>query len=271
MPLGSLVRKTRRLLTEPTIHFAALGVLLFVAHRLVTGDPRSIAMSPVLRDDLSRHFRDQSGRWPSPAELEDELRRWKTDEALYREALHERLDREDAVVRTVLADKIRARAAAEHGNREPSDAELDQWLADHRSQYETPVRYDCEYVSFPRSDASAEQARTRYQHALAAGAKPATLGRTVYGFSLTREDLQEKLGSELTERICKLPLTRWDRLETPTDLLLWRVNRLDGGLPSRQELRPRLVYDWQSEMRRQAVESAVRDIVARYRFKEEVR
>jgi hypothetical protein len=190
---------------------------------------------------------------------------------LYREALRERLDREDAVVRTVLADKIRARAALEFGDREPSDAELDQWLADHRGQYETPVRYDCEYVSFPKSEASAEQARSRYEHALSTGTKPATLGRTVYGFNLPRDDLQEKLGPELTERICKLPLAQWSRLETPTDLLLWRVLRLEGGLPSRQELRPRLVYDWQSEMRRRAVEHAVQNIVARYRFAEQAR
>lgn len=269
--LGPLARRTKRLLAEPTIHFAALGALLFVAHRLVAGDPLTIPISPVLKDDLARRFRDQAGRWPSPDELDAELRTWKTDEALYREALREHLDREDAVVRAVLADKLRARAAQEFGERAPSDAELDQWLAEHRRQYETPVRYDCEYVSFPKHDASAEQARARYEHALSAGAKPASLGRTVYGFNLTREDLQEKVGPELTERICKLPVAQWSRLETPTDLLLWRVGRLDGGLPSRQELRPRLVYDWQSEMRRRAVEQAVQTIVARYRFAEQAR
>jgi hypothetical protein len=46
---------------------------------------------------------------------------------------------------------------------------------------------------------------------------------------------------------------------------------VDGGLPSRQELHPRLVYDWQSEMRRRAVEHAVQGIVARYRFAEQTR
>jgi hypothetical protein len=269
--LGSLARKTKRLLAEPTLHFAAIGALLFVAHRVVAGDGRTITVSPVLKDDLARRFRDQSGRWPNAAELDAELRTWKTDEALYREALRERLDRDDAVVRTILADKLRARAALEFDNREPSETQLDQWLADHRSRYETPLRYDCEYVSFPKSEPSAERARASYERALAAGAKPATLGRTLYGFNLTREDLQEKLGTDLTDRICSLPVAQWTRLETPTDLLLWRVGHLEGGLPSRQELRSRLVYDWQSEMRRRAVEQGVQSIVARYRFAEQSR
>jgi hypothetical protein len=267
-PQGWLARKTRPLLREPTLHFFALGALLFAAHRLLAADPRTIVVSPVLRDDLTRRFRDQSGRWPTTTELDEALRTWKTDEALYREALRERLDREDAIVRTVLADKLRARAAAEFGKREPSDAELDRWLAEHRGLYETPLRYDCEYVVFPKSSAVADADRARFERAVQAGAKPATLGRAVFGNNLTREQLQEKFGPQLQERICSLPTGEWHRLETETDLLLWRVKSIDGGLPGREVLRPRLVYDWQSDMRRQTVEHAVDTIVARYRFVE---
>lgn len=232
------------------------------------GDPRAISVSPVLRDDLTRRLRDQSGRWPSSTELDAALLAWKTDEALYREALRERLDREDATVRTVLADKLRARAAAAFGKPEPSEGELDRWLAEHRSLYETPLRFDCDYVTFPKSSATAEAERARFEAAVRAGASPAALGRTIFGNNLTGEQLREKFGTQLQERIGGLPVGEWHRLQTDTDLLLWRVNGVEGGLPGREALRARLVYDWQSEMRRRAVEREVDAIVARYRFVE---
>src|SRR6187402_1721946 len=80
-----VVRWTR----DPTLRFFAIGALLFVVHRVATGDPRVIAVTPGVRADLKRRFRDHRGREPSPAELEQELSAWKRDEALYREALHD--------------------------------------------------------------------------------------------------------------------------------------------------------------------------------------
>jgi hypothetical protein len=253
------------LLREPALHFFALGALLFVVHRLVAGDPRTIAVSPELRDDLARVFRDQSGRSPSASEIESAVRSWKADEALYREALREGLDRDDLVLRSMLADKVRARAALEASAHEPSDSALDQWLATHRSLYETPLHYECDYLTFAKGE---EKDRSRLLGVLTHGAAPSSLGHPVYQPNLTHEQLAEKLGEEAAERIGKLPPDEWHALDTPTELLLLRVNRVLGGLPSRDKLRDRLVFDWQTEMRRMAVDRAVEQIVARYRFVE---
>jgi hypothetical protein len=268
---GLRAHKLTRVLSEPTLHFFLLGALLFLVHRLIAGDPRTIVISPVLRDDLARRFRDQSGHWPSPVELDASFRSWKADEALYREALRDRLDREDASVRTILAAKVRSRAAFEFQKRDPSEAELAEWLAQHRSLYETPLRYACDYVAFAKNSPAAEAQRTRYELALKAGASPATLGRPVFGPNLTRDQLREKFGPTLQERICSLPIGHWQRLESQEDLLLLRVNGIEGGLPSREVLHARLVSDWQSAMQQQAVERAVEAIVARYRFEERAR
>src|SRR5512141_907447 len=95
----------RRALAEPLFHFLVLGALLFVAHRLIVGDPRSIVVSAGVRADLERRFRDANhGRAPTAAELNREIRTWERDEALYREALRDRLDRNDSTIRALLAD-----------------------------------------------------------------------------------------------------------------------------------------------------------------------
>ena len=53
-----------------------------------------------------------------------------------------------------------------------------------------------------------------------------------------------------------------------TAYLLVRLNRIDGGLPSRDVLRPQLTYDWLVSKQKQAVERVVQEVASRYRFKE---
>lgn len=256
------------MLREPVIHFLFIGALLFLGHRLIVGDPRVIVVSAGLKADVERRFRDEVGRAPTEAELTAALDRWKREEVLYREALREGLDREDAAVRTVLADRLRARAAQPMAAREPTDAELDAWLASHRSQYEMPLQYDFELVAFPKSDSAAEEQRSKYRSALADGADPRTLGRPIVGGNLTRDKLAAKFGAQVSDGIGKLPPATWQALDTEDNLLLVRVNQIDGGLPSRESLRPLLAVDWVSAMKKKAADDFVESVLARYRFKE---
>jgi hypothetical protein len=265
---GRWRRAAAGLLREPLVHFFILGVLLFVAHRLVVGNPRVIVVSAGLRADMERRFRDQIGRHPTPAELDKALDAWKRDEALYREALLQRIERDDPAVRMALVNNLHMRAIQEMPKHEPSDAELDQYLTLHRKDYELPLRYDFELVAFAKAEGSAEMLRSNYQRALAAGAKPRTLGRPIVSGTLTREDLTEKFGKPLAERICGLAPGQWQALEEKDSLLLVRVNGTEGGLPSRDLLRERLTYDWVNAMKQQAVDRMVEDVFRRYRVEE---
>jgi hypothetical protein len=152
--------------------------------------------------------------------------------------------------------------------REPTDAELDAWLASHRSQYETPQRYDLKVVAFPKSAPAAEEQRSKYRLALADGADPRTLGRPILGGGLTRDDLAAKFGSAVAESICSLPLATWQALETEDSLLLVQVNGIGGGLPSREELRPTLTAEWFAAMKQQAVDDFIESVLAQYEFEE---
>ncbi|WP_437818470.1 peptidyl-prolyl cis-trans isomerase [Sorangium sp. So ce1078] len=263
-PMGSFAR----LLREPVVHFLFIGALLFLAHRLIADDPRVVVVGAGLKADVERRFRDDMGRAPTEAELTAALDAWKRDEVLYREALREGLDQQDATVRTVLADKLRARAAQQMAAREPTDAELDAWLAANRSRYETPLRYNFEIIAFPKSDPAAETQRSKVQLALADGADPRTLGRPIVGGNLTRDNLAAKFGPAVSESIGNLPLAAWQALETSDSLLLVRVNRVDGGRPSREAIRPTLIADWVAARKKQAADDFVESVLARYRFEE---
>ena len=258
----------KRLLREPLLIFFVLGALLFLVHRLAIGDPRSIVVTPGVRAELDRQFRDANGRAPTPAETQESVQRWVRAEALYREALREGLDRDDPNVRNVLVEKIQTRRAMEAPRHEPSQAELDAWLAAHRSVYEQPLRYTIDWVVFPKVAAGDRRSpaveRERFERAVGGGADPRFLGKTIYGATLTIEGVRDQLGAEVAGAVPGIARGEWREAANGGDLLLVRVNAVEGGLPPPDELRPRLVADVMHAQQEAGMERAVEAIVARY-------
>jgi hypothetical protein len=253
-----------RLLGEPLVHFFGIGALLFLAHHWVVGDPRTITVTPGLKAELARRFQDLKGRTPDPTELASEVRKWERDEALFREALRDHLDRDDPGVRAALVDKMHARATFEVPKRQPTDTELSVWLTSHHNLYETPLRYEFEFLAFPKTEPGAQEQLDKFERAIKGGADAAKLGRPVIGGNLTATEMKERIEPELAERIPTLPENQWQRIETQRNLLLARVSHVEGGLPSLEELRPRLVADWTFATQREATERILQQTVDRY-------
>lgn len=261
-------RSLMRLLREPIVHFFIVGALLFVTQRALGNDTHKIEIGPGLRADLTRQFKDQMGKAPDSAEFQAALQNWKSDEVLYREALREGLDREDASIRAILIDKLRARLAESVQVREPSDAELDGWLNQHRDLYETPVLYEYEYIVFRKDEHDAERRRTRAAAALKSGSAPSALGLRLGSAKINRQRIEQDFGPELCNQICSLPPGGWQALDGPELLLLVRMMQIEGGLPSREALRDRLIAGWKAAQRQQAAEDKTRALLGRYRFEE---
>jgi len=270
MPMGWNIVSSlwRRALREPVVHFFFVGALLFAGRHWLVGDPRTIVVPPGVEADLTRRFEDLQGRKPDAAELATELAQWKRDEALFREALRRGLDRDDPSIRSVLVDKMRALADAEVTDPTPTDAELEQFLEQHRSRYDKPRRYDFQFVRFPRSEGDAEATREQFRRALEGGAPAASLGRALLGAKLATEDMQGRIPAELAARIPDLLMGEWQIVDTARELLLIRVRKVEGGLPSLSELRPLLTAEWVLEQRKQAVDRILQRTADRYRFEE---
>ena len=253
--------RVNKLLREPVFHFFVAGAVLFLAHRLLVGAPRTVTVTRAVRADLARVFQDVNGRQPTADELAAEIHKWQSDEALSREALREHLDRDDPGIRTILADKMRLRASFEVPRRTPTDAELDAWLAQHRDRYQMPARYDFEFVAFPRAEAHALQDRDAFERALQAGKPAASLGRPVVRFPpITGRP-------RLAARILLLPAGGpWQRVETPDAFYLARLKAIGGGVPTRQQLGERLVEDWQRATQQEATDRILQKTLDRYRF-----
>jgi hypothetical protein len=232
---------------------------------VVRSGARTIVVSPAVKAELEERFREQhDGRSPTATELGEALRRWEQDEALYREALREGLDRKDETIRKALADKVRERAVRAVAKREPTDEELARWQAGHRGQYQGGLRYDYVVVSFPRNDPDSPAEIEGVELALGNGADPKVLARPMATGNATAEELGQRFGAAMASTIRRMPLGRWRRVDGPNDLMLVRVNAVDGGQPRAEDARRRAMADWAAAEEEQAQDQAVQAILDRY-------
>jgi hypothetical protein len=261
--------KWPRLLREPTLHFFAIAALVLLGQRLIAGDPHTIELPPALKADILRRFHDQMGRPATRAEAETALKIWKANEALYREALREGLDREEPGVRDLLIGSMRARLMLQARIAEPTEAELQQFLERRRSEYESPLLYEYELVGFSKQEPLAAQERAKQLPRLQAGATPASLGLRSTAANVSRERIIQELGAEAAEKIAKLPLGPWQEVDASDRLLLVKMTRITGGLPEPKMLHEQLVAGWKGEMTQQALDRATQAVTERYRFEED--
>jgi hypothetical protein len=270
-PIAQRTGKVFRLLREPTLHFFALAMAAFVAHRVIAGDPHTIELTPALEADIVRRYQDQLGRPLTSAEAEASVAAWKVDEALYREALRLGIDREDPTVRNQLIGVLRERLMQQTRLREPTEAELQQFLEQHRADYELPTLYEHEFVAWPKQASGAERERAKYQRQLAAGATPASLGLRSTAANVDRQRIEKEFGPEVADQIPRLPIGQWRELETVDRLLLVKLIRTQGGLAPPAMLHEQLRAGFQAALGQQALEQATQAIARRYRFEEKSR
>jgi hypothetical protein len=264
-----MVTKLPRLLREPTLHFFVIAGLLLLGQSLLGGDARTIEVTSAQKADLLRRYRDQLNRAPTPVEADAFMAAWKAEEALYREALREGIDRDDATVRAVLIGKMRERALMQRRLPEPTEADLEDYLERHRSDFEAPPMYEHEFVVFSKGDPSAKEARAKFGKLLSAGATPPSLGLRSTAANVNRARIEQEFGAAVADQIIRLPPLQWHELETTDRLLLVKLIRIHGGSPEPHVLRERLIAAWKAAMQQRAIAEATRAIVERYRFEEE--
>jgi hypothetical protein len=252
----------RWLLHEPLVHFFVLGAILFgVAHFRPEGS-RRIAVPPGLEATLERSFRDLHGRDPGADERKEALASWRRDEALYREALHKDLHQNDATIRGILIDKMRAEAAMDLPPLEPSDAELEGWLQSNSEKYALPRRFDFQFLGFEKSSGDIDPSLAK----LAAGTEPGTLGRPVTGGKLTEQDLATRLPKPLAERIPGLVPGTWQRVDGEDQVWAVRVRAVLGGVPPLAQVRARVEADFVAAAQEKDLAERLQKTVDLYTF-----
>lgn len=225
-------------LREPLLHFALFGAGLFGLYGLVgepEREPERIEVSPETLARIEGQQGRRLGREPSQEELDAAVRAWADAEMLYREARRLGLDRGDPIVRRRLTQKMQFLFEESVDLPEPSDAQLETWIAEHADRFEQAPRVGLTHVFVASSSRVVPEAKlVELEQQLREGAEPSSLGEA---FPLGQEvaakteiELERSFGPGFGEAVFELPEQGWHRVRS---LYGWHLVHVDARTPGR--------------------------------------
>jgi hypothetical protein len=228
-----------------------------------------VIVDGAVRDALSREYAMRFGRPPETARLAALVDDWVRDEVLVREAVQLGLDRGDVIIRRRLAQKMSLVLESRATTPEPTDADLEGWLAAHRDLYRLPGRTSFTQVFFAR-ERRGEATHRDALAALATGPAPEhgdafPLGATFE--SRSDADVDSAFGADFVHALDASPVGTWSgpvvsRYGEHLVLVRARSAMRDGTLA---EVRAAVQRDLEADAREHAIREATSRLVSQYR------
>lgn len=269
---------------EPLLHFLVLGAALFLLSawwdRRST-DQGTIVVSEASVRALEENFRRTWQRPPTGPELEGLIDEHVRDEVLTREAQRLGLERDDAVIRRRLRQKIEIITEETAASIVPTDSELMDYLAKNAEAFhgESRVAFAQVYLdSAKRGQRIAADARNLLEKL---GRQPQQLAQTElqaqgdrlfalkprYELTSTRE-ISAAFGSEFATDLVTRPVGKWSGpLQSGYGVHLVYVEQVEHA-PAAElaDVRPLVEREWRNVQRKRAAEAQYQKLLAGYRL-----
>lgn len=263
----------RRLLREPLFHFMLIGAAILAAYPVVNTAPPSptpdeIVVTSDTEQQLSERFRAVWMRPPAPEELDSLVEEYVREEVLVREALKLSMDRDDAVVRQRLAQKMRFLLESSAGSVVPTEAELRDFLRENASDYERGARLAFHQVFLGEDPSSAEVENALA--ALRAGTDPAEIGQgTLLPGSMPlagSQPVNGTFGDGFFQRLATVDPGVWTGpISSGYGTHLVRVTETEpGGMPAFADVRGAVEDGWRREKAAQLLDTQYQRLAAEY-------
>lgn len=245
---------------EPLLHFALIGVALFVVYGWMNPSGNAgerIVVTQAIVDDLARQYQ---ARWMRPAneqELSNLIEAHVRDEILFREGVALGLDRDDPVIKRRVRQKLDLMSEEQIAGAAPTDADLTTYMKQNAARFMRPAIMNFEQIFFDgtRPVAEVEREVAAAKAALARGGDPARLGqRTLLprgAVAVSAELVARDFGGEFAQRLTELPIGEWTGpVASSFGAHLVRVSaRTPAALPPLDEVRQQVAREWENERR----------------------
>lgn len=243
----------KQLLKEPLLHFLLIGAGLFALYSAINpdaGNDKRIVVDDGRINNLISVFEKTWNREPSEQELKSLINDYVLEEIYYRQALEMGIDKNDAMIRRRLRQKMEFFAASAAATVEPDTAELEKYLRAHADKYQTDNLYTFQqvYISTDRSQQELEQVIKETQKSLENNQEinndssflPASYNE-VSGFEINRS-----FGQSFTKGLDSLPLNQWSGpVMSGLGLHFVRLSQRNAGrLPSLTQVHDAVLRDW---------------------------
>jgi len=276
------VRTIRRLLGEPLAQFLLLGLLLFAGYHQLRDDG-AVRAQPgrieVTADDLRQivlAWMAQGRAAPSSDEMKSLVEAKVREEILYREALTLGLDKDDAIVRRRLAQKMEFLFEDVAALRDPTAGELERWFADHSKRFTLPARVTFRVLYFSPDRRGARARDDAEQVRRIAGGKSVdwTEGAALadpfmfqdYYGDRTRDDVAKAFGPGFAEALFSVTPGAWTGpIESGYGWhLVWVDSIMPARVPPFDEVEKDVRGAWIEEQRAQVREKALEAMKSHY-------
>ena len=248
MDFAHLVHALKRILAEPLLHFFALGLALFALYFAVGEggrEPDTIVVGESQVATLRATFERTWSRAPSAEELRGLIDSHVREEIYYREGLALGLDRDDPLIRRRVRQKLEFFDESIRGVPEPDDAQLQDYLDQHRDRYQADARYTFEQVYLGPDRLTTLDARMDMA---------------------TSTDVARAFGERFAVALSAMPAGAWREpvisAYGPHRVLVLASE--PARVPALDEVRPQVKRDWQRDALEAASEQHYAELRARY-------
>ena len=164
----------RKIIKEPLLHFALLGMLLFFAYAYLNPEAEDMADNELIITEykikqLETIFRKRWQRPPTVAELKSLIDDYVIEELYYREALAMQMDKNDTIIRRRLRQKMEFLLADASAAEVPTTEQLQTYLDEHAAEFVIPARYGFQQIYLDAGGRDRAQRITEIQQQLADG------------------------------------------------------------------------------------------------------
>ena len=271
----------KRFLREPLLHFVLLGVLVFAFDAFLRGragrmPAGKIVVSEGRIENLAALFAKTWRRPPNAQELRGLVDDYVLEEALYREGVALGVDRDDSIIRRRVRQKMEFFVGDVVEVAEPTEAELEGWLAENARSYARPSRFTFRQVYLNpdrRGDALWTDAQRMLSELRSAGGAmnlpelgDGSLLRYAHADAGAGR-VASSFGQLFADQLAELPIGEWSGpIESAFGLhLVFLDAKIERRLPALAEVREAVERDWRFARREEASKSFHEKVLARYR------
>lgn len=246
----------QRFLREPLLHFIAIGGLFFLIYTAVNdigeNPTDTILITPERISQIATVFNQVWNRMPTAEELDNLIKEEVRSEVYYRDALALGLDKNDAVVRRRLRQKMEFLTDTGIYLQEPSAGELETYFAANEQAYRSEPRLAFEQIYLGESPSEDTVSQTLKTLLSEPAIDPSTIGqRTLLPAQLKLsppDAIDSVFGKGFYRQIAELAPGQWSGPVT-SDYGIHLIRTLDGRparMPLLEEVRDSVLKDWKS-------------------------
>lgn len=260
----------KALMTEPLMHFLAIGVLIFAIDRAVAPeqiDPRTIRVDAFVYEDIAKIFAAENDRLPNAKEMDELVDVWLINETLYREARELRLDHGDQMMRERLAQRMRLMLYSAIAVETPDDAVLSVWYEENQRRLAIPPTISLRILGTDAADRADAEAVAARANALAEADRPVRIPG-IPAVSLDgrpRDQIVDLLGAEMVGSVEALDRNVWAAVPSfrGWQVALYREST-KAVQPAFEDVRDEVLALWREERRQAEARRALDALMESY-------